>query len=59
VAHSQKNCKCSGALPIANTDYTTTEHLISDGLDNVSWVQKAAVQKECATPPHIQVHHCK
>jgi len=32
--------------------------LTSDSLGDVSWVHKAALQKECATPPHIQVCHC-
>jgi len=47
-------------LPIANTDRRTTERSTSDSLDDVSWIQKAAftaVQKECATPPHVQVRH--
>ena len=59
VAHSQKNCKWVRVLPIANTDHRTTEHSVSDSLSDVSWVQKAAYScTECATPPHIQVHHC-
>ena len=32
------------ALPIANTDRTTTERLTSDSLGDFSWIQKAALQ---------------
>ena len=58
VAHSRK---CSECTTIANTDHTMTEHSTSDNLADVSWIQKAtltAVQEECATPSHVQVHHC-
>jgi len=31
-------------LPITNTDHGKTEHLISDSLGNISWIQKATLQ---------------
>jgi len=47
-------------LLIANTDCRMTEHSTPDSLGDNSWAQTlfTDVQKECATPPHIQAHHC-
>ena len=52
--------KVTKALSITNIDHRMTKRLTSDSLGDVSWIQKAtftAVQKECATPPHVQVCH--
>ena len=41
-----------------NMNHRTTERSTSDSLGDVSWIQRAnftVVQKECATPPHVQV----
>ena len=42
------------ALPIANTDRTTTERSTSDSLGDVSWIQKATLQlyRMCHTSTH-------
>jgi len=42
----------TSVLLITNTDHRMTERSTSDSLGYVSWIQKAAVQKEYATPSH-------
>jgi len=41
--------------PITSTDHETTEHLTSGSLGNIFEFRShfTAIQKECATPPHV------
>jgi len=45
-------------LPIANTDCRMTERSTSDSLATFLCLESCftALQKECATPPHVQIH---
>ena len=43
------------ALPITNTDRTTTERSISDCLGDFSWIQKATLQLYGSNVPHLHM----